>query len=122
MHGATARGASAGYIAPMKVHINIRGRTYTLRSNEDEDLSVIARFVDRKMSEIASSSPRMDDYTVAMLTALNIASEYERFRKTMDKELASLERDLASAELLLESAGDGRTAPRTSGDTGSKRD
>jgi cell division protein ZapA (FtsZ GTPase activity inhibitor) len=88
----------------MKVHISIRGRTYTLRTDEDEDLQAIARVVDRKMSEIASRSQRMDDYTVAMLTALNIASELERFRKQMDTELASLDRELASAMMLLESA------------------
>jgi cell division protein ZapA (FtsZ GTPase activity inhibitor) len=89
----------------MKVHISIRGRTYTLRTDEDEDLQSIARYVDRKMGEIASRGQRMDDYTVAMLTALNIASELERFRKQMDTELASLDRELASALVLLESAG-----------------
>lgn len=88
----------------MKVHISIRGRTYTLRTDEDEDLPAIARYVDRKMGEIASRSPRMDDYTVAMLTALNIASELERFRKEVDAELASLDRELASAMVLLETA------------------
>lgn len=88
----------------MKVQISIRGRTYTLRSDEDEDLQAIARYVDGKMGEIADRSPRMDDYTVAMLTALNIASEFERFRREVDVELASLDRDLASTAVLLESA------------------
>jgi cell division protein ZapA (FtsZ GTPase activity inhibitor) len=88
----------------MKVHISIRGRTYTLRTDEDEDLQAIARYVDRKMGEIASRSQRMDDYTVAMLAALNIASELERFRKQVGTELASLDRELASALMLLESA------------------
>jgi cell division protein ZapA (FtsZ GTPase activity inhibitor) len=85
----------------MKVQITIRGRTYALRSDEDEDLQSIARYVDRKLSEIADRSPRMDDYTVAMLAALNIASEFER---EVDRQLASLDRELASTAVLLESA------------------
>lgn len=88
----------------MKVQITIRGRTYTLRSDEDEDLQAIARYVDRKLGEIADRSPRMDDYTVAMLAALNIASEFERFRREVDHQLASIDRDLASTAVLLESA------------------
>src|SRR5689334_17210533 len=86
----------------MKVQISIRGRSYTLRSDEDEDLPAIAKYVDRKMSEIANRSPRMDDYTVAMLAALNIASEFERFRREVDAQLIAVDRDLASTAMLLE--------------------
>ncbi len=86
----------------MKVQISIRGKNYTLRSDEDEDLPSIARYVDRKMAEITSRGARVDDYTLAMLAALNIASEFERFRKSVEEELASLDRDLASAALLVE--------------------
>lgn len=88
----------------MKVQISIRGRSYTLRSDEDEDLPGIARYVDRKMAEIADRSPRMDDYTVAMLAALNIASEFERFRREVDAQLAAVDRDLASTAMLLEAS------------------
>lgn len=88
----------------MKVQITIRGRTYALRSDEDEDLQAIASFVDQKMGEVASRSPRMDEYTVAMLAALNIASEYERFRRSALSEILELERELASIDLILESA------------------
>jgi cell division protein ZapA (FtsZ GTPase activity inhibitor) len=91
----------------VKVQISVRGRTYTLRSDQDEDLREIARSVDRRMGEIASRSPRMDEYTVAMLTAMNIASELERFRREMDRELAELDRELAGAMVLLESGSPG---------------
>ncbi len=86
----------------MKVQISIGGRKYTLRSDEDEDLQAIARYVDRKMAEISGRASRMDDYTLALLTALNIASEFERFRRDVDGELAHLDRDLASTQVLLE--------------------
>lgn len=97
----------------MKVQITIRGRSYTLRSDEDEDLPAIAAYVDRKMSEIASRSTRMDEYTIAMLAALNIASEFDRFRRQVDEDLASVDRELASTEVLIEAAlprGDGAPA------------
>lgn len=102
----------------MKVQISIRGRTYTLRSDQDEDLREIARTVDRRMREIASRSPRMDEYTVAMLTALNIASELERFRREVDRELAALDRDLAGTALLLEAASGITSGSQAPGSTG----
>lgn len=89
----------------MKVQIQIRGRSYTVRSDEaDEDLRAIASYVDGKMSEIAGRGSSADEYTVAMLAALNIASEFDRFRRQMEADLASLDRDLASTVVLLEAA------------------
>lgn len=87
----------------MKVQISIRGRTYTVRSDQDDDLPAIAAYVDRKMAETAKAG---DDYTVAMLAALNIASEFERFRKSVEAELAAVHREIASVAVVLESGGD----------------
>ena len=89
----------------MKVQITIRGRQYTVRSDEDGvDLAALAAYVDDRMSEVASRSPSLDDYTVAMLAALNIASEFERHRRRLDERLAALDRELGSAGLLLDAA------------------
>jgi cell division protein ZapA (FtsZ GTPase activity inhibitor) len=95
----------------VKVQISIRGRRYTLRSDEDEDLHAIAAYVDKKMSEIADHSAAarrggaaVDEPTLAMLAALNIASELERLRRQVDEDLASVDRKLASTALLLEAA------------------
>ena len=89
----------------MKVQITIRGRRYTVRSDEDDiDLEAVARYVDGKMGELASRSSTFDDYTVAMLAALNIASEFERFKRDVDQELATLDREIASTAVLLEAA------------------
>ena len=88
----------------MKVQISIRGRRYTLRSDEDEDLPAIARYVDSKMAEIAERGGGVDEPTLAMLAALNIASELERLRRQVDEDLASIDRDLASTALLVEAA------------------
>ncbi len=89
----------------MKVQITVRGRRYTMRSDEpDVDLERVARYVDARMSEVASRPGHVDEYTVAMLAAMNIASEFERFRRQVDNELEALDRELASTAVLLESA------------------
>jgi cell division protein ZapA len=87
----------------VKVQIEIRGRKYTVRSDEeDEDLVAIARYVDGKMAEIAGRGSSADEYTVAMLAALNIASEFDRFRREITQDLDGIDRELASTAMLLE--------------------
>ena len=87
----------------MKVRITIRGRSYTVRSDQaDDDVHAIARYVDAQLAQIAQRSAA-DEYTVAILAALNIASEFDRFRRQVDRELESLDRDLASTAVVVES-------------------
>lgn len=89
----------------MKVQIAIRGRRYTVRSDEDDiDLQAIAQYVDGRMAEIAKGSTSMDDYTVAMLAALNIAQDFERYRRLVDSELAGIDRDLSSTAAMVQAA------------------
>lgn len=89
----------------MKTQIEIRGRRYTVRSDEDDvDLQALAAYVDRQIAEVANRAPSLDDYTAAMLAALNIASEYERLRKRVAAELASVDRELAATQAVLGSA------------------
>jgi cell division protein ZapA len=97
----------------VKVQITIRGRRYTLKSDEgDVDLPSIARYVDQRMAEIAARPGNLDEYTIAMLAALNIASDYERYRREVDVHLADVERDLASTAVLLgEGLGSGDEGP-----------
>jgi cell division protein ZapA len=94
----------------MKVQIEIRGRSYTVKSDEgDEDIAAIARYVDQKMDEVAGRTSTVDDYTVAMLTALNIASELDRFRREVNLELEAIDRDLAATSVLIDSVAPGKT-------------
>ena len=89
----------------LKVQINIRGRTYTVRTDEEEiDLQQIAGYVDRRMAEIAERTDTFDEYTIALLAALNIAEDFARFRLEVDAELGGIDRDIAASQVLLESA------------------
>ena len=89
----------------MKVQITIRGRKYTVRSDEDDiDLPAVAQYVDGRMAEVAGRSTSFDEYTIAMLAAMNIASDFERFKKQVDGELADVDRELAATMLLVEAA------------------
>lgn len=88
----------------MKVQLTIRNRRYTMRGDEGVDIQAIAKYVDAKMREISDKPGNLDEYTIAMLAAMNIASDFERFRQEVDSDLASLDRDLASTAILIESA------------------
>lgn len=89
----------------MRVQITLRGRSYTVRGDEDEDPAAMARIVERTMEDLATRSPTLDDYTVAILAALNLASQLDRLHRAVDGELEGLDRDLASLRVRIESAG-----------------
>ncbi|MBN2800488.1 MAG: cell division protein ZapA [Deltaproteobacteria bacterium] len=86
----------------MQQRITIRGRQYTVKTDEDDvDIQEVARTVDEKMEAFAKRATRVDDYTIAMLVALNLASDLARLRREVAKELEEADRQLASAEVLL---------------------
>ena len=85
----------------MKTQIQIRGRSYTVQGDEkDGDLAAIAAYVDAKMRDVASRAPRLDEYTVALMAAMNIASEYERLRAQFGRDLDVLEREVDALAVL----------------------
>mgnify|MGYP001251655042 CR=1 FL=1 len=89
----------------MQVRITIRGREYTVRGDDTEgDIQVLAADLDRRMSETAERTRSFDEYTVAMLTALNLASELQGLKKQVAERLDELDRDCASIGALIESA------------------
>lgn len=89
----------------MATRITIRGQTYSVRSDEEDvDLQQVARYVDSRLAEVAGASRTLDDYTVALLGALNIASDFWRWRHRTDRDLADLERQLASVGVLMDAA------------------
>ena len=89
----------------MKIQVTIQGRTFTVKSEESGlDLPALGRYVDARFGEVRGRAPAgLDDYTVAILTCLNLASDLERYRRRVEGELSALDQDLASAELILRS-------------------
>lgn len=89
----------------MQVKITIRGRQYTVRGDEaGGDIHKIAQEVDARMSEVATHTRSFDEYTIALLTALNLASELQQLRRQVANRLDDFDRDVASIAAMLEAA------------------
>jgi cell division protein ZapA (FtsZ GTPase activity inhibitor) len=89
----------------MNVRITIRGRQYTVRGDESsDDIEAVAADLDTRLAEVATRTRSYDEYTVALLTALNLASELRRMRQQVARDLADLDREAASVAALLEAA------------------
>jgi len=58
------------------VSVSLLGQTYQLRSDQSPDhLVEVASYLDQKLKHVAKGLPQMANEKVAILTALNIASE-----------------------------------------------
>ncbi len=89
----------------MQVRITIRGREYTVRGDDNsDDLQQLAADLDRRMTETAERTRSFDEYTIAMLTALNIASELQQLKTQVAERLDELDRDAASVAAMIEAA------------------
>lgn len=80
------------------------GRSYTLRADEGDALEVAAAEVDRRMRELSRKAPAFDATTVALLTALNLASELQALRGRVRAQLVEADRQLGAVEAVLEAA------------------
>ena len=71
--------------------VEIFGRRFELRATEpSERLEELARYVDKRMHELADVSPHVDTAKLAVLTALNITDEL--FREQTSEPGAQTER------------------------------
>ncbi|HCH61327.1 MAG TPA: cell division protein ZapA [Deltaproteobacteria bacterium] len=87
----------------MQIRITIRGRQYTVRGDEPaEEVQAVARDLDARLEEVASRTRSFDEYTVALLTALNLASELHQLRRRTLSELGEIDRDAAALEAMLQ--------------------
>ena len=73
-----------------KIQVEIYGQDYQIKAGADPDyIKNIARYVDLKMREIASSVPTVDSLKIAVLAALNITDEFfllKRHKQDLDRE------------------------------------
>lgn len=87
----------------MPVTITLKGRHYTVRSDEpEEEVVQLARWLDERILEVVRKTPGVDGETVVLLAALNLASEYARFRKRVAEELGEVDREMAAVSAILE--------------------
>ena len=88
----------------MSVTITLRGRHYTVRSDEDSrEVVAVAEWLDGKLSDMSARTRGADGETVALLVALNLASDFQRFRKEVLRDLEGADRRLQAVGALLAS-------------------
>jgi len=89
----------------MQVRITIRGRDHTVRGDDNpKDLQNLAADLDRRMAETAERTRSFDEYTIAMLTALNLASELHQLKAQVASRLDEIDREAASVAAMVEAA------------------
>ncbi|MHB1684690.1 MAG: cell division protein ZapA [Bacilli bacterium] len=80
-----------------RVKVDIFGQAYTLRGpTSPERLTRLAALVDEKMNALFAQNPRLDLQTLAVLTALNLAQEYDEIAREYETLLEALEEEARS--------------------------
>lgn len=68
-----------------RIVVEIYGNSYPLKTDNPDRLEKLAAEVDRKMKQMARSVRSFDDRKIAVLTALQIAEEYQDLRADYDE-------------------------------------
>ena len=82
------------------VQVEIYGQRYSLRPDEETlpgHVEQVAALVDRRMREIAQTTPTVDSFKVAVLAAVNIADELLQLRgerKVVEEYISKKTRDI----------------------------
>lgn len=64
-----------------KIQVEIYGQSYSIKAGANSDhIRNIAGYVDKKMREIAASTPTIDSLKIAVLAALNITDEFYQLK------------------------------------------
>jgi len=73
------------------IQVTIFGQQYTLKGQGAcDDIQQVAGYVDRKMKDISEGTATVDSLKVAILAALNIADEYQRYRALKEQDEGAL--------------------------------
>lgn len=68
-----------------RIVVEIYGNSYPLKTDNPDRLEKLAAEVDRKMKQMSRSVRSFDDRKIAVLTALQIAEEYQDLRADYDE-------------------------------------
>ena len=100
----TRRGTAAKREAVWNVvQVQIFGHSYTIRGEADQDyITSVAAYVDRKMREITEKLPVASLSKVAILASLNIADELFKERAKQDEQQQLLDHRAARLNAVLD--------------------
>ena len=69
-----------------RMTVTINGQQYTISGKENvSHILEVANFVDEKMIQMKKSNPYLDKTQLAILTAVNIADQYIKFKMEVDR-------------------------------------
>ncbi len=90
-----------------KAEVRIFNKTYALKAPSEslEDLLKYVAYVDEKMKEVAQESRLVSTEKIALVAALNIAAEYFKVKKELERLEKEIERKLNQLVHLVEQAG-----------------
>ena len=89
------------------IEVMIFGQKYTLKGQgASNDIQQVAGYVDRKMKDISEGTSTVDSLKVAILAALNIADEYQRYRASKEEDEGALMQRAENCCRILEGAMD----------------
>lgn len=96
----------------MALQVEIFGQTYALRSDADEShVREVADFVDSKMREVASGSKLVSTLQIAVLAALDIASECMKAKAEVERLTSAVEGRAEAMALRITAATPGTCVP-----------
>ena len=89
------------------IQVEIYGQRYTLKGSDDRAyVESLAAHVDRRMREIADTTPTVDSLKVAVLAAVNVADEFFKPKLAGESVEDQLQDMHESVDLLLAEATD----------------
>ena len=76
----------------MKVQINIRGRVYHIRTEDDpQRVQEIADNLNERLNALAPNGRHVDEYAILVITALSILGEAKQNEEMMKQTIQTLE-------------------------------
>ena len=74
-----------------RVVVEIYGSSYPLRTDNPEHLVELAANLDKRMKQMSRAVRSFDDRKIAVLTALQLAEEYQQLKKDYDELIELIE-------------------------------
>jgi cell division protein ZapA (FtsZ GTPase activity inhibitor) len=88
----------------MNIQFTIRGRPFNVRTDDDGlRLKTMVADLDQRLKKQADRSKKLDEHSVAIITALDLMDEGQMEREKLLERIESLEKELSSTIAMVES-------------------